>query len=49
LQVLAGEQFGLDGRYRQFLALTWLGEQPKALVEALERLGRALAFDAIRR
>ncbi|RAS22252.1 MULTISPECIES: aminotransferase-like domain-containing protein [unclassified Pseudomonas] len=49
LQVLAGEQFGLDGRYRQFLALTWLGEQPKALGEALERLARALAFDAIRR
>jgi DNA-binding transcriptional MocR family regulator len=49
LQVLAGEQFSLHGRYTQFLALTWLGEQPKALVEALENLARALAFDAIRR
>ncbi|MFJ4064347.1 aminotransferase class I/II-fold pyridoxal phosphate-dependent enzyme [Pseudomonas sp. NPDC089996] len=49
LQVLAGEQFSAHGRYRQYLALTWLGEQPKALNEALESLARGLAFDAIRR
>jgi DNA-binding transcriptional MocR family regulator len=49
LQVLEGEQFSLHGRHRQCLALTWLGDQPKALVEALESLVRALAFDAIRR
>jgi len=49
LQVLAGEQFSLHGRYRQCLALTWLGEQPKALDEALQSLARALSFDAIRR
>ncbi|MBO9549428.1 GntR family transcriptional regulator [Pseudomonas sp.] len=49
LQVLAGEQFSLHGRYRQHLALTWLGEQPKALVEALESLAGALAFGTIRR
>lgn len=49
LQVLEGEQFSVHGRYRQFLALTWLGEQPKALIKALENLARGLAFDAIRR
>ncbi|PVZ39109.1 GntR family transcriptional regulator [Pseudomonas sp. CC120222-01a] len=49
LQVLAGEQFSVHGRYRQFLALTWLGEEPGALIEALEGLARGLAFDAIRR
>ncbi|MEN5301202.1 aminotransferase class I/II-fold pyridoxal phosphate-dependent enzyme [Pseudomonas sp. TWI628] len=49
LQVLAGEQFSVHGRYRQCLALTWLGDQPGALIEALKSLARALAFDAIRR
>lgn len=49
LQVLEGEQFSLHGRHRQFLALSWLGEQPGVLIEALERLACALALDAIRR
>lgn len=49
LQVLPGEQFGLYGRYRQYLALTWLGEQPEALAEALENLAGGLAIGAIRR
>ncbi|HCV39848.1 MAG TPA: GntR family transcriptional regulator [Pseudomonas sp.] len=49
LQVLAGEQFSVHGRYRQFLLLTWLGEQPGTLIEALQRLGLALAVDTVRR
>jgi len=43
LHVVAGEQFSLQGRYHQYLALTWMGEQPEALHEALCLLGQALA------
>lgn len=42
LQVVPGQRYSALGHYRQHLALTWLGEQPKALEKALQGLARAL-------
>ncbi|MFV3290497.1 aminotransferase class I/II-fold pyridoxal phosphate-dependent enzyme [Pseudomonas sp. NY11955] len=42
LHVLAGEQFGLQGRYRQYLALMWLGGHLDELQQAVGRLAQAL-------
>lgn len=42
LQVLAGSQFSVQGRYQQYLALTWAGDRPEALREAIYRLGQVL-------
>ncbi|RCL26399.1 GntR family transcriptional regulator [Pseudomonas sp. AFG_SD02_1510_Pfu_092] len=42
LHALPGSQFSLQGRYPQYLALVWLGEQPGELQLALERLAQAL-------
>ncbi|MDZ3992393.1 aminotransferase class I/II-fold pyridoxal phosphate-dependent enzyme [Pseudomonas sp. Teo4] len=42
LQVVPGQRYSALGHYRQHLALTWLGEQPQALVEALQGLALAL-------
>lgn len=43
LQVLAGARFSLQGRYLHYLALTWTGDRPEALSEALSRLKQVLA------
>jgi len=42
LHALPGEQFSLQGRYRQYLALVWLGDQPGDLQQAVSRLAQAL-------
>lgn len=42
LHALPGEQFSLQGRYQQYLALVWLGEQPEELRQAVNRLAQAL-------
>lgn len=42
LHALPGGQFSLQGRYQQYLALVWLGDQPDDLQQALERLAQAL-------
>ncbi|WGV20624.1 aminotransferase class I/II-fold pyridoxal phosphate-dependent enzyme [Pseudomonas putida] len=42
LHALPGEQFSLQGRYQQYLALVWLGEQPEELQQAVNRLAQAL-------
>ncbi|BBH46451.1 aminotransferase class I/II-fold pyridoxal phosphate-dependent enzyme [Pseudomonas sp. KU43P] len=49
LAVMAGAQFSLQGRYRHCLLLTWTGEQPSALREAVFRLGEALAVHGAKR
>ncbi|MFK0310151.1 aminotransferase class I/II-fold pyridoxal phosphate-dependent enzyme [Pseudomonas sp. NPDC090233] len=43
LRVEAGEQFGLQGRYQQCLALSWVGDDPEPLQDALCLLAQALA------
>jgi hypothetical protein len=42
LHALPGGQFSLQGRYQQYLALVWLGDQPGALQQAVEQLAQAL-------
>lgn len=42
LHALPGVQFSLQGRYQQYLALTWVGEQAADLQQAVERLARVL-------
>ena len=42
LHALPGEQFSLRGRYQQYLALVWLGDQPNELQQAVGRLAQAL-------
>ncbi|MDG9916921.1 aminotransferase class I/II-fold pyridoxal phosphate-dependent enzyme [Pseudomonas juntendi] len=42
LHALPGEQFSLHGRYRQHLALMWLGDCPGDLQQAVQRLAQAL-------
>ncbi|WEK28818.1 MAG: aminotransferase class I/II-fold pyridoxal phosphate-dependent enzyme [Candidatus Pseudomonas phytovorans] len=42
LHALPGGRFSLQGRYRQYLALVWLGDQPGDLQQAVERLAQAL-------
>ncbi|MNE83671.1 hypothetical protein D3C80_1805080 [compost metagenome] len=42
LHALPGVQFSLQGRYQQYLALTWVGEHAADLQQAVERLARAL-------
>ncbi|MGE8322985.1 MAG: GntR family transcriptional regulator [Pseudomonas sp.] len=42
LHALPGEQFSLQGRYQQYLALAWSGGQTGALQQAVERLAQAL-------
>lgn len=42
LHALPGEQFSLQGRYQQYLALVWLGDQPNELQQAVGRLAQAL-------
>lgn len=42
LHVLSGEQFSLQGRYTQYLALMWLGGHPDDLQQAVTRLAQAL-------
>ena len=42
LHALPGWQFSLQGRYQQYLALVWLGDQPGDLQQAVERLAQAL-------
>jgi DNA-binding transcriptional MocR family regulator len=43
LPALAGAQFSAHGRYQHYLLLTWTGERPDALREAVCRLGETLA------
>lgn len=42
LHALPGGQFSLQGRYQQYLALVWVGDQAAALQQAVERLAQAL-------
>ncbi|GLO07243.1 TPA: aminotransferase class I/II-fold pyridoxal phosphate-dependent enzyme [Pseudomonas putida] len=42
LHALPGRQFSLQGRYQQYMALVWLGDQPDDLQQAVERLAQAL-------
>ncbi|MCE5987454.1 GntR family transcriptional regulator [Pseudomonas sp. LM20] len=42
LHALPGEQFSLQGRYQQYLALAWLGDHPEELQQAVERLAQSL-------
>lgn len=42
LHALPGEQFSLQGRYQQYLALVWLGDDLGELQQAVERLAQAL-------
>ncbi|CAI3804453.1 HTH-type transcriptional regulatory protein GabR [Pseudomonas sp. MM221] len=42
LHALPGGEFSLQGRYQQYLALVWLGDQPGDLQQAVERLAQAL-------
>ncbi|WP_313455277.1 aminotransferase class I/II-fold pyridoxal phosphate-dependent enzyme [Pseudomonas sp.] len=38
LHAVAGEQYGLPGRYERYVSLRWVGESPQALVQALQKL-----------
>ncbi|MGE8468849.1 MAG: GntR family transcriptional regulator [Pseudomonas putida] len=42
LRVVPGGQHGMQVRHQQYLALTWVGEEPDALQQALEKLAQAL-------
>ncbi|MDV5098913.1 aminotransferase class I/II-fold pyridoxal phosphate-dependent enzyme [Pseudomonas sp. LSJ-87] len=42
LHALPGEQFSLQGRYQQCLAMAWLGDHPGELQQAVERLAQVL-------
>ncbi|HEN8797825.1 aminotransferase class I/II-fold pyridoxal phosphate-dependent enzyme [Pseudomonas sp. CM25] len=42
LHALPGTQFSLQGRYQQYLALVWLGDDPDDLQQAVERLAQVL-------
>ncbi|MFJ4156708.1 aminotransferase class I/II-fold pyridoxal phosphate-dependent enzyme [Pseudomonas sp. NPDC089752] len=42
LRVEPGEQFGVQGRYQQYLALSWVDDQPEPLQDALCLLAQAL-------
>lgn len=42
LHALPGGQFSVQGRYQQYLALVWVGDQPEALQQSVERLAQAL-------
>ncbi|WDY55756.1 aminotransferase-like domain-containing protein [Pseudomonas sp. PSKL.D1] len=42
LQAVAGTRFSLQRHYRQYLALTWVSDDPHSLREAIERLAQAL-------
>ena len=49
LHAVPGEQFCLQGRYPQYLALMWPGGLPDDLRQAVERLARALEQGCRRR
>ncbi|MEZ1439943.1 aminotransferase class I/II-fold pyridoxal phosphate-dependent enzyme [Pseudomonas shirazica] len=42
LHAMPGEQFSLQGRYQQCLAMAWLGDHPGELQQAVERLAQVL-------
>ncbi|MDH4549836.1 GntR family transcriptional regulator [Pseudomonas sp. BN607] len=42
LHALPGERFSSQGRFQQYMALVWLGDNPGELQQAVERLAQAL-------